>query len=130
MNWYLTVVRDNYANFSGRARRSEYWYFILFHYLISIALCLLYFAFDMTGIIVFAVYALAVFLPSLAVLVRRLHDINKSGWYYFVSLIPFIGGIWLLILLCTEGTQGPNQYGEDPKRPYEDMNEIGTKEAY
>lgn len=130
MNWYLTVVRDNYANFSGRARRSEYWYFMLFHYLITIALCLLYFALDFTGIIIVGIYALAVFVPSLAVAVRRLHDINKSGWFYFVSLIPLIGGIWLLILLCTEGTQGPNQYGDDPKRPYEDMNEIGTTEAY
>ena len=103
---------------------------MLFHYLITIALCLLYFALDFTGIIIVGIYALAVFVPSLAVAVRRLHDINKSGWFYFVSLIPLIGGIWLFILLCTEGTQGPNQYGDDPKRPYEDMNEIGTTEAY
>ena len=103
---------------------------MLFHYLISVALCLLYFAFDFTGIVIFAVYALDTFIPGLAVIVRRLHDVNKSGWFYFISLIPLIGGIWLLILLCTEGTQGPNQYGEDPQRPYENVNEIGATEAY
>lgn len=130
INWYLTVVRDNYANFSGRARRSEYWYFLLCHLLISLVLGGLIFALGVTGIIIYGLYALALLLPSLAVVVRRLHDVNKSGWFYFISLVPFIGGIWLLILLATEGTQGPNQYGEDPKNNYQDLNEIGSTETY
>lgn len=65
--------------------------------------------------VLIGLYSLAVFIPSLAVTVRRLHDTNHSGWMYFVSLIPLIGGIWLLILLCTDGTHGQNQYGPDPK---------------
>lgn len=124
-NWYLKVVRDNYANFSGRARRTEYWYFILCNLLIALALFLLSLAIGTVGFILYIVYALITFIPGLAAAVRRLHDTNKSGWYYFVVLIPFIGGIWLLILLATEGDSGPNEYGPDPKNEYDDINEIG-----
>ena len=123
MEWYLKVVRDNYANFEGRARRQEYWMFVLFNFIFTL---LLYIPFIIgtaiesetimyIGLGLVIIYALAVFVPSLAVVVRRLHDQDKSGWYYFIGLIPFIGGIWLLILMITEGTSGPNQYGEDPK---------------
>ena len=74
----------------------------------------------------YLIYVLAVFIPSLAVAVRRLHDVGKSGWFYLISLIPLIGGIWLLILFVTEGDKGPNQYGPDPKAPNsEEINEIG-----
>ena len=128
MEWYLKVVRDNYANFEGRARRSEYWYFILFHVIILIILATTSILVGEFFMIVYALYALATLIPYFAVVVRRLHDIGKSGWFFFVSLIPFIGGIWLLILLFTEGDNGPNEYGEDPKRPYEDLEEIGTKQ--
>ncbi|WP_299679263.1 DUF805 domain-containing protein [uncultured Dokdonia sp.] len=123
MEWYLKVVRDNYANFDGRARRQEYWMFVLFNLLITLALyipviigaamespTIMY-----IGIGLVVIYALAVFVPSLAVVVRRLHDQGKSGWHYFIAFIPLIGGIWMLILMATEGTHGPNQYGEDPK---------------
>lgn len=123
MEWYLKVVRDNYANFEGRARRKEYWMFILFNAMITIVLYSLMLiglvtesqAIMSMGIGLVGLYSLAVLIPSIAVVVRRLHDQNKSGWYYFIAFIPFIGGIWLLILLVTEGTPGPNQYGEDPK---------------
>ena len=128
INWYLKVVRDNYLNFNGRARRSEYWYFILFNLIVSIVLNVIdyFIGMDILG----AIYSLAVFLPGLAVLVRRLHDINKSGWYFFIVLIPLAGIIWLLVLLCTEGDHGPNQYGSDPKNQYDnDINEIGTQEV-
>ncbi|WP_420572336.1 DUF805 domain-containing protein [Kordia sp.] len=135
MEWYLKVVRDNYANFEGRARRQEYWMFILFNFLIIIGLLVL------TGIlgalseslaalggIVYVIYALGVLIPNLAVAVRRLHDTGKSGWMILVSFIPLIGGIWFLILMCTEGQVGPNQYGPDPKAEYpEDLNNIGPK---
>ena len=60
-------------------------------------------------------WSLAIFIPNLAVIVRRLHDQGKSGWWFFISFVPFIGGIWLLILYLTDGTPGPNQYGPDPK---------------
>ena len=65
---------------------------------------------------IYAVYMLAVILPCLAVLVRRLHDIDKSGLWFFISFVPIIGGIWLLILVCKEGTSGPNRFGADPKQ--------------
>jgi uncharacterized membrane protein YhaH (DUF805 family) len=130
IEWYLKVVRDNYANFSGRARRSEYWYFTLFNVIVAIALFVLTFLVPAL-IFVYYIYALAVFIPGIAAAVRRLHDIGKSGWFYLVILIPIIGGIWLIVLLATEGTTGPNEYGEDPKRPYDnDINEIGTTEVY
>ena len=80
-------------------------------------------------IFVYVIYALAGIVPGLAVAVRRLHDINKSGWFILVGFIPFIGGIWLLVLLATEGDRGDNQYGEDPKNPYNEMNEIGQQQA-
>ncbi|WP_378180618.1 DUF805 domain-containing protein [Aquimarina sp. SS2-1] len=123
MNWYLKVLRDNYANFEGRARRTEYWMFTLFNFLIALALIILAGVFaameiDALTIIfygVYVVYALAVLVPGLAVAVRRLHDTGKSGWMILVGLIPFIGGIWLLILYVTEGDSGDNEYGPDPK---------------
>jgi len=131
MEWYLKVVRDNYANFQGRARRQEYWMFVLFNMIFIIAGLLIFggiaAALEAPAIIfLIYIYIFAVFIPSIAVVVRRLHDIGKSGWYYFVSLIPFIGGIWLLILLVTEGDKGPNEYGPDPKGANDkEINDIG-----
>jgi uncharacterized membrane protein YhaH (DUF805 family) len=98
----------NYANFDGRARRSEYWYFALFNLLVS--LCLVF-----ISPFLYLFYLLAIIIPSIAVLVRRLHDIGKSGWMYFVGLIPLVGGIWLLVLLCTDSQVGDNEYGANPK---------------
>ncbi|NDI98684.1 DUF805 domain-containing protein [Flavobacterium sp. LaA7.5] len=129
IEWYLKVVRDNYANFSGRARRSEYWYFTLCNLLIILVLFLISMAIGTIGLILYILYALAVLVPSLAVIVRRLHDVGKSGWFYFISLIPIIGSIWLLVLFCTEGDKGPNQYGEDPKADFNEFNDIGASSA-
>ena len=120
MNWYLAVLKK-YADFSGRARRTEYWMFFLVNLLISIAASLLDRVLDTTfgsadqygALSLF--YSLAVFIPGLAVAVRRLHDIGKSGWYLLVLIIPLVGIIWLLILLVREGDRGANAYGEDPK---------------
>jgi len=131
MEWYLKVVRDNYANFNGRARRQEYWMFVLINFAIAIAIGVI--SGILTGITesaafmtIYYLYAIGVFIPSLAVAVRRLHDTNKSGWYYLVALIPIVGAIWLLVLFATEGDTGPNQYGPDPKRGNdEEINEIG-----
>lgn len=131
MEWYLKVVRDNYANFEGRARRQEYWMFALFNLIFLIAIALL------SGVLaslfkapffmsLYFIYILGVIIPSLAVAVRRLHDVGKSGWFYFIGLIPLIGGIWLFVLFVTEGDKGANQYGPDPKAPNaEEINEIG-----
>ena len=117
---YLNAVQNNYVNFSGRARRSEYWYFILCYYIIVILAVVidnaLGLANDLTGygFITLAV-TLGHILPSLSLVVRRLHDVGKSGWFYLIAFIPIIGGIWLFVLFCTEGTRGENKYGADPK---------------
>jgi uncharacterized membrane protein YhaH (DUF805 family) len=128
---YWKAALSKYADFNGRARRSEYWYFALTNILITLALYVLIFigavaripfvSMVFGGLVV--VFALGTIIPSIAVLVRRLHDTGKSGWYYFVSLIPIAGPIWLLVLLCTEGNKGPNEYGEDPKDQVSTMNE-------
>lgn len=123
MKWYLKVVRDNYANFEGRARREEYWMFALFNAIFSMLFYIPFIAgivmeseaLMMIGGLLLFLYIAALFLPSLAVVVRRLHDQGKSGTWYFIGFVPFIGGIWLLVLMVTEGTHGPNQYGPDPK---------------
>lgn len=120
MNWYLKVVRDHYLDFKGRARRQEYWMFVLINILISIALGVidgvlgLNFGEDGNGFLS-TIYGLIVFLPSLAVTVRRLHDYGKSGWWYLLILLPIIGWIILFIWLCKEGENGQNQWGPNPK---------------
>ena len=116
MNWYLKVVKDNYANFNGRARRKEYWMFILFNMLIYLTLQIVVGMISPEATLVaVGLYALAVLVPSIAVAVRRLHDTGKSGWWYFIALIPLIGQIWLLVLFVTDGNKGANEFGEDPK---------------
>jgi len=133
MEWYLKVVRDNYANFEGRARRKEYWMFYLFHILIIFGLIMLAGLsaglsedFSMTPLIIAGIYVLVTLIPFLAVTVRRLHDTGKSGWWYFIGFIPYIGGIWLFILTVLEGNYGPNQYGPDPKGNFDEIEQIGT----
>ncbi|MGE5390037.1 MAG: DUF805 domain-containing protein [Deltaproteobacteria bacterium] len=119
MSWYLSVMQK-YAVFQGRARRKEYWMFVLFNAIFAvIAACLdnafgLNFGWSLYGPL-YLIYCLAVLLPSLAVVVRRLHDISKSGWWIFISLVPIIGGIWLLVLMCMDSTAGENEYGPNPK---------------
>ena len=132
VEFYKTVVFENYANFSGRARRSEYWYFVLAHVLVIVMLASLCgFSFTISEslgyvfVALLVVYVLAIIVPTLAVIVRRLHDIGKSGVYFFVRFIPFVGGIWLLIMLCTKGNNGRNMYGDDPKETFDEMDEIG-----
>ena len=113
--YYLDAFR-NYATFTGRARRSEYWYFVLFHILAAFTLMLADLAVLKNEVpFLTIIYILGSVVPSLALIVRRLHDIGKSGWFYFVGLIPIIGGIWLIVLYCTDSEVGPNQYGLNPK---------------
>lgn len=115
MNWYLKVLK-NYAGFDGRARRTEYWMFALFNIIIIAVLEILFFVTRSPILLVpLIIYVLAVLVPGIAVVVRRLHDIGKSGGWFFITFVPFIGGIWLLVLMCTAGNPGPNMYGPDPK---------------
>lgn len=114
INNFKKVVFENYANFEGRARRREYWMFALANCLIGIIWGVIM---GILGLPQACVYlpTLALFLPGLAVSVRRLHDIGKSGWWLLIAFIPLIGGIWLLILHAQDGQPGSNQYGENPK---------------
>ena len=118
MNWYLGVLKK-YAVFSGRAQRAEYWYFVLFNTIVSIILMVLDVmlgTFDPRSVlgVLSGIYALAVFIPSLAVSVRRLHDIGKSGWWLLIGLIPLIGPILLIVWFATDSKED-NQYGKNPK---------------
>ena len=119
-------VFSNYAVFSGRARRSEYWYFVLFSMIVSAVLSRIgkEVPMEVAGQVVMvtqskllSIYNLVVFIPTLAVVVRRLHDVGKSGWNYFWFFLPIIGWIMMLVWLCREGEHGPNRFGPDPKEP-------------
>ena len=123
MKYYLQALK-NYSNFKGRARRKEYWMFNLIYIIILI------FATFLDNVIVatfetagtnlgygwfYLIVGLVHLLPSLSLLVRRLHDVGKSGWFYFIILIPVVGFIWIFILSIKEGEMGNNFYGSDPK---------------
>lgn len=119
INWYLEALKK-YTVFGGRARRKEYWYFILFSIFISIVLTII----DVvTGTfspkvgmgLLNGIYSLAVLIPGIAVSIRRLHDTNRSGWWSLIALIPFIGAIVLLVFMVQDSQQGENQYGPNPK---------------
>ena len=115
MSWYLSVWK-NYAKFSGRARRKEFWMFALLNVVVIAVLAILPTVTDVAELMyLYFAYALAVLVPGLAVTVRRLHDTGKSGLWYFIALVPFIGGLWLLVLLAGEGQREANAYGSDPK---------------
>ncbi len=111
MKWYLLALKK-YATFNGKATRKEYWMFVLFNMIFSIVAVLLDVVMGFgSGGPVFTLYSLALLVPGLAAAVRRLHDIGKSGWMVLVSLIPLIGGIWLLILLATKGVSEETSKG-------------------
>lgn len=117
---YFLYCLQHYADFNGRARRSEYWYYTLFNFLIYIACVvlalLLAIATDNPGFIALAyLWGLATLLPTIAVCVRRLHDTGKSGWFYLTVLIPLVGGILMLVWMCTDSELGHNGYGPNPK---------------
>jgi len=118
VNWYLEVLKK-YAVFSGRARRKEYWMFVLFNVIFAIIASILDSVLFGTAIEglgpLYLIYGLAVLIPSWAVSVRRLHDVGKSGWFLFILLVPIVGAIWILILDCTDSQPGENQYGPNPK---------------
>lgn len=120
MNWYLKALKK-YADFTGRARRKEYWFFALFNIIFSVILGII------DGVIgtvtpeagiglLGGIYTLAVILPGLSVTVRRLHDTDRRGWWLLIALIPVIGGIVLLVFMVEDGTPGKNSFGANPKK--------------
>jgi uncharacterized membrane protein YhaH (DUF805 family) len=131
MEWMLLPLR-RYAEFTGRSRRKEFWMFFLFQLLAGAALSILFgtpdymagggmFAFSSvmsgTGSKVQALFNLALLIPNFAVAVRRLHDIDRSGWFLLLILIPFLGWFTLFVMYCLDGNRGYNRYGPDPKNP-------------
>ena len=131
MNWMLLPYR-RYFEFTGRSRRREYWSFVLFYILVFVLLNVLFGTNELTrtptgfgygsrlvggGGMIGGLFALVSFIPALALSVRRLHDQDRSGWMLLLGLIPFFGGFALFVLMCLEGTRGPNQHGPDPKNP-------------
>ncbi|WP_115047758.1 DUF805 domain-containing protein [Xanthomonas arboricola] len=128
MEWMLLPLK-RYADFTGRSRRKEYWMFMLLQAIVLVVLGSLFgiavalmggengpgaLAWLVAAVVVIVVLALIV--PSIAVTVRRLHDQGKSGWFYLISLVPYVGGFIVLVFMCLEGTPGPNEYGENPKQ--------------
>lgn len=140
MNYYIKVLK-HYADFTGRARRSEYWFFVLFNMLAAFLCILIDYLLGTTfkitlpngaqtlpyGWIYFA-YVLATLIPGLAVGVRRLHDVGKSGWMMLISFIPLVGAIWLLVLFFTDSQVGMNKWGPNPKGigNVDEIDEIGN----
>jgi uncharacterized membrane protein YhaH (DUF805 family) len=119
MNWYLKVLKQ-YADFEGRARRKELWMFWLFNMLFVILAMALDNVLDITvaGTVygpLYIIYGLVVFIPGIAVQIRRLHDIGKSGWTLLLCFIPCVGAIILIVFYATDGNPGDNQYGAAPK---------------
>ncbi len=110
MNYYLDAWR-NFAVFSGRATRTDFWMFVLFNILALIVLLVLG-SLIKPLIFLYGLYCLAVIIPNLAITVRRLHDTSRSGWWWFIGFVPVVGGIILLVFMCLPSTPGPNQYGE------------------
>ena len=116
-----SVLKSNYANFNGRARRSEYWYFWLFSFLVSIVCTILTSILGKAPVlgtlisIVTLVISLLLLVPGLAVAFRRLHDTGKSGWWILIALIPLVGEILLIVFFATDSQPGENKYGPNPK---------------
>ena len=125
--YYLNIITKQFSDFKGRARRKEYWMYSLFQVLIGFSLYLISFIFFTnvldydnekglnSSLLLFALFLMLHFIPNIAIAVRRLHDTGKSGWWYLLSLIPYIGPFILFILLVLESSEEENQWGVNPK---------------
>jgi len=102
---------SNYVNFTGRACRSEYWYWVLFTVIVSIVCTIIDNVMGMS--LLSTIWELATLVPSIAIGVRRLHDLDRSGWWLLLAFIPLVGAIILIVWFCGKGTDGPNRFGED-----------------
>jgi uncharacterized membrane protein YhaH (DUF805 family) len=120
MSWFI-LAWQRATDFSGRSRRKEYWYFQLFNAITVLFLALFAIAFSdqgkpaMVPFYLIFIYCLVLFVPALAITIRRLHDIGKSGWWYFISFIPIVGGIILFVFTLLDSEPYANQWGLDPK---------------
>ncbi|WP_204477422.1 DUF805 domain-containing protein [Aeromonas veronii] len=114
MNWYISVLKQ-YAVFSGRARRTEYWMFVLCNVIVMLLVGMVDKLIGGDNELISSIYSLAVLLPSLAVAARRLHDTDRSAWWLLLGLIPIIGTLVLIYFMVCNGQQGPNRFGDDPK---------------
>jgi len=116
MDWMLLPLR-RYAEFTGRSRRQEYWMFFLFVMLVTIGLSIIE---EILGLrigeagILSGLFSLAILIPGIAVGIRRLHDIDRSGWWLLIGLVPLVGAIVLIVFMATRGTAGDNRFGADP----------------
>lgn len=113
MEFFIRAYK-NYANFSGRDTRQQFWMFYLFYVIASIILNVIDSVID-TGGLLAGIFSLASFLPAISITTRRLHDIGKSGWWQLIVLIPLIGLIVLIVFMVKEGVVGDNQFGNDPR---------------
>jgi len=119
MNWFIKALKK-YAVFEGRARRKEYWFFMLFYLIIFFVLVLIDVVTgninEETGLgLISGIFILAMILPSISVGIRRLHDTDRSGWWWWILLIPLIGEVVIFVFMVLDGTSGQNKYGSDPK---------------
>ncbi len=115
-DWYLKCIKEKYADFDGRARRTEYWMFTLVNFIVYIAVVIVFSIIHLQKLA--GLYGLATLVPTLAVGARRLHDTGKSAWLLLLGLIPFIGALVLLVFFVIEGDSGPNPFGPDPKKEF------------
>ncbi len=123
MRWYSWYLRawKNYAVFDGRAQRKEYWLFLLVHLMLPLSLTVVAVKLDPEGtgvsavFAIFVLYAVASLVPSWALMVRRLHDTGRSGWWLLIGMVPYLGGLVTMVLMALKGDSGENEYGPDPK---------------
>lgn len=121
-----TAVKKKYATFTGRARRSEYWFYVLFTFIVYVVAMILD---SILGLsvgdspygVIYGLCCLALILPGLAVAIRRLHDIGRSGWWLLIGIIPLIGAIVLLVFVCMDSQPQDNKYGPSPKYVAEEV---------
>jgi|TARA_B100001093_G_scaffold120461_1_gene113242 uncharacterized membrane protein YhaH (DUF805 family) len=122
--YYLDILTNKYADFNGRARRKEYWMWTLYYTIVLLFAMVLdnvlglnfeLFGQDLGYGWLYVTVAITHLIPGLGIVIRRLHDVGKSGWFYLIILIPLIGFIWVLVLFCTDGVKEDNKWGSNPK---------------
>ena len=120
MQHFVNALKK-YAVFSGRATRSEYWYFVLFYSIFAFVISVVEGFIPVSSgsgkfIWLSVLYMLVMILPSFGLVVRRLHDTSRSGWWWLINLVPFVGVVVFLVFMCLDSAPGENQYGSNPKR--------------
>ena len=118
MEYFISAVKDNYINFEGRARRKEYWMFIIFTLIFSVALSIIDGIIGLAPVGLSALFQITIFVPSIAIGARRLHDVGKSGWWQLLYFALIIGWIPLIIFLCQDSDIGNNAFGGSEKYPH------------